>query len=151
VGVLYDELDPAGSNFKEVATPQTNLMGDLGFEPNIPGGWVHLVCRYNASTKELAIFVAGARRAQNVDTTHDVKSGPGPFMLGCNESGYCAYQGNMDEVFFATSALSDAAINRIHACGIDGSRCTCSGTGYSTCGFAQSCIPLPQCNLSSPP
>jgi hypothetical protein len=152
VGVASN-ADPLLNNLKEVSTQEDSLVGDVGFDPVVPGNWVHLVCRYNAQANELSIFVAGARRAQKVDTTHTVKSGPGPFLLGCNEPGYCAFQGNMDEVFWTTSALSDAAINRIYACGIDGSRCRCNGSAYAACGFASitSCGNLPACGAGSPP
>jgi hypothetical protein len=145
--------DPALNNLKEVSTQEDSLVGDVGFDPVVPGNWIHLVCRYNAPANELTIFIAGAQRARKVDTTHTARSGPGPFMLGCNEPGYCAFQGNMDEVFWSTSALSDAAINRIYACGIDGSRCRCSGSAYATCGFASvtSCGNLPSCNSTTPP
>jgi hypothetical protein len=153
VGVSLNESNPALSNYKEVETPETALMGDIGFDPAVPGNWVHLVCRYNASTNELSIFVGGWRRAQSVDPAHSVKSGPGPVMLGCNEVGYCAFTGNMDEVFWATSALSDGAIGRIYACGIDGSRCRCNSSSYATCGLATAaaCSTLPACNSTTPP
>jgi hypothetical protein len=152
VGVASN-ADPALNNLKEVSTQEDSLVGDVGFDPVVSGNWIHLVCRYNAPANELTIFVAGAQRARKVDTTHTVKSGPGPFMLGCNEPGYCAFQGNMDEVFWTTSALGDAAINRIYACGIDGSRCRCNGSAYAACGFASltSCGNLPACNSTTPP
>jgi hypothetical protein len=152
VGVSSN-ADPLLNNLKEVSTQEDSLVGDVGFDPVVPGNWIHLVCRYNAAANELSIFVAGAPRARKVDTTHTVKSGPGPVLLGCNEPGYCAFQGNMDEVFWTTSALSDAAINRIYACGIDGSRCRCNGTTYSACGFASntSCGNLPACTAAAPP
>ena len=153
VGVSLDANNPALSNYKEVETPETGLIGDIGFDPAVSGNWVHLVCRYNAAANELSIFVGGARRAAVIDAAHSVKSGPGPFMLGCNEPGYCAFAGNMDEVFFATTALSNAAIGRIYACGIDGSRCRCNSSSYATCGFATAaaCSSLPACNSTTPP
>jgi hypothetical protein len=114
---------------------------------------VHLVCRYNANTNELSILVGGIKRAYVVDTMHQVSSGPGPFMIGCNEPGYCALQGNADEVFFEASALTDADVLRIYSCGIDGSRCRCNSTGgYSSCGFIGqgNCSLLPSCNTATP-
>ena len=73
-------------------------------------------------------------------------------MVGCDET-FCAFVGNVDEVFFATTALSDAAIARIYACGIDGSRCRCNSSSYATCGFATAaaCSNLPSCNSTTPP
>lgn len=47
----------------------------------------------------------------------------------------------MDEVFFTKSALDDAHVSRIHACGIDGARCRClagNPAAYANCGFAGS-------------
>ena len=152
-GVSYNEVTPENSNMKEVETPQNNLIGNLGFDQNVSGNWVHLVCRYNANTNELSILVGGLKRAGVVDTLHQVASGPGPFMIGCNEAGYCALQGNADEVFWATSALPDYDVLRIYACGIDGSRCRCdgSGSGYANCGFLQGgCGLLPACNAATP-
>jgi len=153
VGVASND-NPALNNLKEVSTFEDSLVGDVGFDTVVPGNWIHLVCRYNAASNELAIFVGGARRVSKIDTTHSVKSGPGPFLLGCNEPDYCSFIGNMDEVFFATSALIDADINRIYACGIDGSRCRCDGPTYANCGFtAISCANanLPPCNSPTPP
>ena len=133
-------------NYKEVQT-----VTEVGPDPVAGNRWVHLVCRFDASSNQLSIFVAGIRTANVTDTTHPIKTGPGPFMLGCDVS-FCAFIGNMDEVFYATTALPDVAINRIHACGIDGSRCRCSGTAYASCGFAQSCASpaLPFCNSPTP-
>jgi hypothetical protein len=150
-GVSYNEVNPGNSNMKEVETPENNLVGNLGFDANVPGNWVHLTCRYNANTSELSILVGGVKRAGVVDTMHQVASGPGPFMIGCNEAGYCALQGDVDEVFFETSALPDYDVLRIYACGIDGSRCRCNGALYVNCGFLQgSCGLLPACNTSTP-
>ena len=83
---------------------------------------------------QLSILVGGVTQASTIDVAHQVSSGPGPFMIGCNESWGCSLTGNTDEVFFATSALSDVDVHRIYACGIDGSRCRCNGTSFSTAG-----------------
>jgi hypothetical protein len=152
-GVSYNAAVPENSNMKEVETPESNLIGNLGFDQNVSGNWVHLVCRYNAGTNELSILVGGVQRAGNVDTTHQLASGPGPFMIGCSEAGYCALQGNADEVFFETSALTDSDVLRIYACGIDGSRCRCNSTGgYASCGLLgpANCGLLPACNGATP-
>ena len=112
--------------------------------------WTHLVCRYDAANHTLAIFVGGALDMQ-VPTSNPIQSGPGPFMIGCDQS-WCQLLGNVDEVFFTRSALSTNDIKRIYACGIDGSRCRCNGTSYLSCGFAQSCTSgLPtNCNQMTP-
>jgi hypothetical protein len=135
-------------NYKEVATDNTSGIGDLGFDSVVGNSWVHLTCRYNAATNELSILVGGVAKASNIDVTHQVASGPGPFMIGCNETWGCSLTGNVDEVFFATSALSDVDVHRIYACGIDGSRCRCNGSSYASCGLLQSagCPMLPGCN-----
>jgi hypothetical protein len=134
-------------NYKEVSAD-----GTVGFDPVAGNNWVHLTCRYNATTNELSILVGGVTQASNIDVTHQVASGPGPFMIGCNESWGCSLTGNADEVFFATSALSDVDVHRIYACGIDGSRCRCNGAAYTNCGFLQSasCPMLPACNAAVP-
>jgi hypothetical protein len=125
--------------------------GTLGFDPVVGNSWIHLVCRYNAQNGELTIFAGGVARGRNVDTVHGMKTGPGPFMLGCNENGYCAFIGDMDEVFFTPSALADYDVNRIYACGIDGSRCRCSSSSYYYCGFANPlCSNLPLCSSTTP-
>ena len=140
-------------NYKEVATDNTNGVGDLATDSMVGGGWLHLVCRYDASRNELTILVGGVRRAIETGSAGQASTGPGPFMIGCNEAGYCALQGNVDEVFFTTSALPDPDVKRIYACGIDGSRCRCSGPNYLDCGFLpQSAGPtLPACNSDTPP
>jgi hypothetical protein len=72
-------------------------------------------------------------------------------MLGCKENSSCAFIGNMDEVFFTPSALADYDINRIYACGIDGSRCRCSSSSYLNCGYAHPlCSNLPLCSSTTP-
>jgi len=141
-------------NYKEVATDNTNGIGDLGTDTMVGGGWLHLVCRYNAARNELSILVGGIMRMTEAGSPMQAASGPGPFMIGCNEPGYCALQGDVDEVFFETSALTDLDVLRIYSCGIDGSRCRCNstGTGYQTCGFLGpgNCGLLPPCNMASP-
>jgi len=139
-------------NYKEIATDNTSGIGDLGFDPVVGNSWVHLTCRYNAATSELSILVGGVTQASQIDVTHQVASGPGPFRIGCNETWGCSLTGNVDEVFFATSALSDVDVHRIYACGIDGSRCRCNGTSYVNCGLLQSasCPMLPGCNAAVP-
>jgi len=134
-------------NYKEV---QTGTL--IGPDPvvGVSKRWAHLVCRYNASTNQLAIFVAGVNAASMTDTTHPLKTGPGPFIVGCDVD-FCKFLGNVDEVFYETSALTDADVNRIYACGIDGSRCRCNGASYTSCGFAQSsCANMPPCNAAAP-
>src|SRR5262249_41347892 len=117
--------------WNEVETP-TNLGPDLAVGSS--KRWIHLVCRYDAANHTLAIFVGGSFAAQQQPTPQQIQPGPGPFMIGCDQA-WCQLLGNVDEVFFTRAALSNADINRIYGCGIDGSRCRCMGTNYTTCGF----------------
>lgn len=137
----------ANFNYKELQTG-----GNIGPDSAAGNRWAHLVCRFDAATNQLSIYVAGTATARGTDTTHPIKTGPGPFMVGCDVTS-CAFVGNVDEVFYATTALSDAAIARIYACGIDGSRCRCNSSSYATCGFATpaTCLSLPSCNSPTPP
>src|SRR5262252_1757455 len=137
-------------NFKEVATDNIYGVGKLGFDKVASNGWIHLVCRYDAKANDLAIFAGGDWQASESNSSADVTSGPGPFMLGCNERDYCSFLGNMDEVFFTQSALSDADVKRIWACGIDGSRCSCNGPDWANCGYEQAsgCDILPHCDAN---
>lgn len=112
------------------------------------GEWIHLVCRYQHTTGTVETFVGGEFEAQSVGamvsdgTVFTVSSPNYPF------------PGHIDEVFFSSGLLSDAAIARIHACGVDGSGCSCSATdptAYASCGRAPpECAGLPPCNRPTP-
>jgi len=135
-----------GSDWNEAQTPN-NIGPDVAV--GVSKRWTHLVCRYDGSSHTLAIFVGGALGVQQ-PTSNPVQTGPGPFMIGCDQS-WRQLLGNVDEVFFTRAALSNADVNRIYACGLDGSRCRCNGASYASCGFAQSCANnLPACNAAAP-
>ena len=55
---------------------------------------------------------------------------------------------------YVRQALPDAAIQRIWACGIDGSRCSCrrdDPSTYASCGRAEpACASLPPCDQAQP-
>jgi hypothetical protein len=130
-------------NYNEAETPT-----EVGPDSIAGNRWAHLVCRYDANNGTLSVFNGGSLAAQEA-ATKPIRSGPGPFMLGCDQT-YCGLTGNMDEVFFTRSALDDAHVNRIYACGIDGNRCRCSGSGYVSCGYAapSGCVNLPTCDVA---
>jgi len=141
----YCRIGTSGSttdfNYNEAESPS-----EIGTDANAGNRWAHLVCRYDANQHTLSLFVGGSLEVQEA-ATKPIRSGPGPFMLGCDQA-YCGFAGNMDEVFFTRTALDEQHINRIYACGIDGSRCRCSGMGYVTCGFAgpSGCTNIPYCD-----
>ena len=130
-------------NYNEAETPT-----EVGPDSIAGNRWAHLVCRYDANAGTLSVFIGGSLAVQEA-ATKPIRSGPGPFMLGCNQT-YCGLTGNMDEVFFTRSALDDQHVNRIYACGIDGNRCRCSGSGYVSCGYAASsgCSNMPLCDVA---
>ena len=130
-------------NYNEAETPT-----EVGTDSIAGNRWAHLVCRYDANNGTLSVFIGGSLAVQEA-ATKPIRSGPGPFMLGCDQT-YCGFAGNMDEVFFTRSALDDAHVNRIYACGIDGNRCRCSGSGYVSCGYAapSGCLNLPTCDVA---
>jgi hypothetical protein len=127
--------------------------------------WMHLVARYDASaqpTPQMQVFVAGV---PNLDPEGQPSSGQapsgigtdlGPFELGCATGDQCGFTGEMDEIFYADEALSDEAIGRIYACGIDGRHCQCAGDGsgvYVSRGRAEAdagASALPPCGAPGP-
>ena len=121
---------------------------EVGPDPRVPE-WVHLVCRYDNAAGTVTIFVAGTSKAAQSDPTAQLANARGPLMLGCNEGSDCDFVGNLDELFFADQALTDAQVLRLYACGIDGARCSCQGgnaAAYASCGLLSSCAALPPCN-----
>jgi hypothetical protein len=83
----------------------------------------------------------------------DVLNAAREFEVPSFDNGY-RYKGKMDEVFFIKQALSDAAIARIWACGVNGSRCRClldDASAYADCGrAAPDCDALPPCDAPMP-
>jgi hypothetical protein len=112
--------------------------------------WVHFVCRFDNTGDQLAVFRDGT--SDGIATSvMDISPAAVPFELSHASA---RYDGLMDEVFIVPRALSDAAIQRIWACGIEGSLCECNPddpTSYTSCGRASgSCGALPACNATEP-
>jgi hypothetical protein len=113
------------------------------------GEWIHAVCRFDNEADRIAAFVNGDARGG--EPHGDVANSSRPFSLSGNQS---SFTGQMDEVFYVNTALSDGAIVRIWACGLDGSVCRCNAddpSQYEHCGRAHpGCGALIACNQPSP-
>jgi hypothetical protein len=113
--------------------------------------WTHVVCRYDFTTKYSTGFANGEVFGSGLQM--DVLNAARELEVPSFDNGY-RYQGEMDEVFFVKQPLSDAAIARIWACGIDGTRCRCrldDPATYTDCGRASpTCDALPPCDAATP-
>lgn len=111
--------------------------------------WVHAVCRFNNATDRIDAFVGG--NLSGSLGKPDIESAPGPFSVPDSHNGFT---GQMDELFFVDRSLSDDAIVRIWACGIDGSQCRCrtdQPSQYEHCGRAEpACSALIACDTPAP-
>jgi hypothetical protein len=115
------------------------------------GTWVHAACIFDNPGNELFVLMNGAELAKG--TVNDITNGLGPFGIPTEEP-ETGFEGLIDEVFIYAGVLSPDAVRRIHACGVDGSRCECDETSpaeYVNCGDANpACAPLPPCNQALP-
>jgi hypothetical protein len=114
--------------------------------------WMHVVCRYDDSSNEVDGFLQGApvlNRTGVMGTT----VGSRTFGVPSAEADW-GFDGLLDEVFVVMGALSDDAVARIAACGVDGKKCICDPVtpiGYLDCGEEQpSCSSLPPCDSAAP-
>jgi len=109
--------------------------------------WKHVVCRYDGVLDKLDLLVDGTVAATEAIAFHDKSIAT--FTVGEEPLGV------LDETFFATGALSDAAIRRVYACGITGVGCTCNPadpTVFSDCGrLKPGCGNMGPCNAGTPP
>lgn len=114
--------------------------------------WVHVVCRYDDADKALTGFTDGTEALALIGLM-GITAGTRTFGLPSAEPDY-GFDGQMDDVFVVMSALSDEAIARIAACGIDGAKCLCNPDtpiAYLDCGEAQpSCASLAACDSAAP-
>jgi len=114
----------------------------------VAGAWTHAVCRFDSAASTVEAIIDGTVTGIS-PTSALMQAGPGEFSLGKN------MDGELDEVFITKQALSDAAVRRIYACGLDGAKCACDQndpTKYENCGRRHpDCEgPLPPCDQSSP-
>jgi hypothetical protein len=118
-----------GSTIQAQSSP-VNLLGS--------DAWHHVVCRAAVrrdmpSDKTLSLSFDGVPDGSAAYAT-DMVSATSDFAI---PSATNPFAGNVDEAFVVSEALAAAAILRIHACGIDGSSCCCSGENsgeYEDCG-----------------
>jgi len=115
------------------------------------GTWLHATCVFDNANDELSLSINGAMLAKG--TVSDIVNGFQPFGVPTDEPG-SGFEGLIDEAFVYAGVLSQAAVRRIHACGIDGSRCECDEAvpaAYAHCGNAHpACDMLDPCNKPSP-
>lgn len=115
------------------------------------GTWLHAACVFDNDNDELSLSINGAMLAQG--TVADIVNGYRPFGIPTDAPG-SGFEGFIDEAFVYAGVLSGAAVRRIYACGIDGSRCECDEAApaqYAHCGDAHpACDMLVPCNQPSP-
>ncbi|MBL8740502.1 MAG: hypothetical protein JNK04_05390 [Myxococcales bacterium] len=115
------------------------------------GVWIHVVCRLDADLRMTTLAngsVSGV--GTKVDIGDDVSDASVQIGAGEYTGSPIEFLGRADEIFFVRSALSNASIKRIWACGITGRGCTCdvaNPSSYLDCGRAAgSCTSLPACD-----
>jgi hypothetical protein len=58
--------------------------------------------------------------------------------------------GQLDELTWWGTELTESQCRRIYACGLDGSLCTCSGSTYTSTGRQADATGLPDCDAAAP-
>lgn len=99
--------------------------------------WTHVACRYDASNPDNSLWSLVAITNGKASTPTNVKiiqDKLDEFDLGAiySTSSASYFNGQLDECFATTGALSDAALCRIARCGIKGEKCTCSSLDPKT-------------------
>jgi hypothetical protein len=116
-----------------------------------PGAFAHVACRWDADRRAATLSIDGVVfAASEGDEVYALGDADRAFSLSASDG--TGVSGRMDEVFFVTEPLSDAAIARIRACGVDGSRCLCDpadAARYAACADAD-CAALAACNAATP-
>jgi len=114
------------------------------------GVWAHVAVRQNGTASQT--YLNGVPRESS---TRTLTTSTGGFFVAGGEENGATYQGNLDELWCAAGAWSDASICRVCSCGLRGEQCTCSGTSYvitgrnaSACG---SCTLPADCSAATPP
>lgn len=122
--------------------------GELDFVDSAVGSfgenaWVHVACVFTDT--EIIALVNGSVSATTPAQT--ISHADAAFQIGGTD-----FAGLVDEAFVINAALTEEAIARIRACGIDGSGCTCNGAEYVNCGHASSdgCMNLQDCDDTAP-
>ena len=119
--------------------------------------WVYVVCR--ATTTSVNVFAH--REVQDVVAIRDaddvgavITFSQADFEVG-TVGANPQFEGLIDDLFFVNRPIDDDSIERIWACGIDGSGCRCDATGangYQHCGRADPglCSALTPCDQDQP-
>lgn len=105
------------------------------------GSWVHAVCRFDSTSSNVEAIINGNVTA--IEQVPPLAGSTQSFMVGGE------LQGQLDEIFVTTVALSDQAVRRIYACGLSGKRCRCESSdpaSYEHCGRRH-----PDCDSALPP
>ncbi|MEM1034268.1 MAG: LamG-like jellyroll fold domain-containing protein [Myxococcota bacterium] len=115
------------------------------------GTWIHVVCRFFRDPNTVTTFVDGANDRVNDDDNPIVPASDEFFRINDPQRSIGAAY---DDVFVTDLVLTEAAIRRIWACGVDGSNCRCDPADrrdYTDCAAAVDCASLPPCDLETPP
>jgi len=97
------------------------------------GTWNHVgVANHNGTGQPCNIWLNG-KLSQGSDTcAFNVPPGSQPFVIG--GQGVNSFDGQLDEAACINAVLPDADLCRICSCGIDGARCSCTGTAWNVTG-----------------
>jgi len=106
----------------EVATANLTMPNDT---------WRHVVGRFDDTAGQSDIFLNGESATTGAATGFGTQ--PSTFSLSSSSAGF-GWDGQLDECFVATFALTDQEICRICSCGIDGTRCACFASTYVSTG-----------------
>jgi hypothetical protein len=113
--------------------------------------WAHVVCRFDPAGGALGAVAAFANGLFAGSQAAMLDVGNNSFGMPPNDS---EFLGRVDEAFFIAGLLSNDEIERIHACGIDGTLCTCESgapSSYTFCGRVHpNCSTLLDCDASAP-
>lgn len=121
--------------------------------------WRWSACRASMSLTNLDVFVDGVKDGAGTTIAGTGLAGGTNDILGIprdEHTGASGLDGYVDEIFVHGGALTDAALCRICACGVDGLLCTCDGTAFATTGrrvtSCGSCsLSGLSCNAATPP
>lgn len=111
--------------------------------------WVHWGCRFDNQNNAITAFIDGAV----VGTLGRDEIAPATTSFKLVSASY-PLEGAVDDMVFHRGVLSDEAVRRIYACGVDGDGCECDPedpTAYLDCGnLDPDCDALPACNATAP-
>lgn len=96
--------------------------------------FAHVVCRSDAIAQRADIFVNGASQANSTPALTAAARKPGWFMSLGPGFGDAYVDAAYDECFVYNGALRNVDVCRVCSCGIDGARCTRTGTAFTVVG-----------------